>query len=188
MTKSKFRKHIIISSLLAIVVIAGIIAFCVAMFDKYSKPNEDNTSMEFGTVADVYYTTGTKDIVLEMSDGEQLHLVYPWFPKDLYEAIGYDLDQLVELLEGQKVEYRKMDKLPWVVEIYINDIVIDNNKMTSEEIDTTYVAIVIIGLIMLAFPVCGEVAYIKAKHKIYKKAEKKRVRSAKRKKEQITKS
>ena len=181
MTKSEFKKHIIVSSLLTVVAIAVIISFCVIMFDKYSKPSEENTSISSGTVADVYYASGRKEVVLEMSDGEQFLLVCPWLPKDLYNAIGYDLDQLAELLEGQKVEYRKMDNLPWVVEIYINDIVIDNNKMTSEEIDTTYVGIVIIGLIMLAFPVCGEVAYIKAKHKIYKKAEKKRVRSARRK-------
>ncbi|MBE6591469.1 MAG: hypothetical protein E7646_05455 [Ruminococcaceae bacterium] len=181
MTKSEFKKHIIVSSLLTVVAIAVIISFCVIMFDKYSKPSEDNTSVLSGTVADVYYASGKDVTIVEMSDGEQFHLVCPWLPKDLYNAIGYDLDQLAELLEGQKVEYRKMDKLPWVVEIYINDIVIDNNKMTSEEIDTAYVGIVIIGLIMLAFPVCGEVEYIKAKHKIYKKAEKKRVRSAKRK-------
>lgn len=178
MTKSEFKKHIIVSSLLTVVAIAVIISFCVIMFDKYSKPSEDNTSVSSGTVADVYYASGKDVIIVEMSDGEQFQLVCPWLPKDLYNAIGYDLNQLAELLEGQKVEYRKMDKLPWVVEIYINDIVIDNNKMTSEEIDTTYVGIVIIGLIMLAFPVCGEVAYI---NKIYKKAEKKRVRSAKRK-------
>ena len=181
MTKSEFKKHIIVSSLLTVVAIAVIISFCVIMFDKYSKPSEDNTSVSSGTVADVYYASGKDVIIVEMSDGEQFQLVCPWRPKDLYNAIGYDLNQLAELLEGQKVEYRKMDKLPWVVEIYINDIVIDNNKMTSEEIDTTYVGIVIIGLIMLAFPVCGEVAYIKTKHKIYKKAEKKRIRSAKRK-------
>ena len=181
MTKSEFKKHIIVSSLLTVVAITVIISFCVIMFDKYSKPSEENTSISSGTVVDVYYASGTKEVVLEMSDGEQFLLVYPWLPKDLYNAIGYDLDQLAELLEGQKVEYRKMDNLPWVVEIYINDIVIDNNKMTSEEIDTTYVGIVIIGLIMLSFPICGDVAYIKAKQKIYRKAEKKRVRSAKRK-------
>ena len=181
MTKSEFRKHIIVSSLLTVVAIAVIISFCVIMFDTYSKPSEDNTSISSGTVVDVYYETGTKEVVVEMTTGEQFQLVCPWLPKNLYNAIGYDLDQLAELLKGQKVEYRKMDKLPWVVEIYINDIVIDNNKMTSEEIDTTYVGIVIIGLIMLAFPICGDVAYIKAKQKIYRKAEKKRVRSAKRK-------
>ena len=180
MTKSEFRTHIIISSLLTVVAIVVIISFCVIMFDKYSRPSEENTSISSGTVADVYYSTGTKGVVVEMATGEQFQLVCPWLPKDLYNAIGYDLDQLAEILEGENVEYRKMDKLPWVVEIYIDDIVIDNNKMTSEEIDTTYVVIVIIGLIMLAFPICGDIAYIKAKQKIYRKAEKKRVRSAKR--------
>ena len=112
MTKSNFRKHIIISCFIAAIVLVAIILFCIIMFDKYSKPTEENTSIEIGTVADVYYATGTKDIVLEMSDGKQLHLVYPWRAKDLYKAIGYDLDQLVELLEGENVKYRKMDKLP----------------------------------------------------------------------------
>ena len=166
--------------MLTAIVIAVIISFCVIMFDKYSKPSDENTSISSGTVADVYYASGKDVVIVKMSDGEQFQLVCPWFPKDLYEEIGYNLDQLAEILEGKNVEYRKMDKLPWVVEIYIDDIVIDNNKMTFEEIDTTYVGIVIIGLIMLAFPICGEAAYIKAKHKIYRKAEKKRARSAKR--------
>ena len=179
MAKSEFGKHIIVSSLLTVLAIVVIISFCVIMFDKYSKPSEENTSISSGTVADVYYASGI--VIVEMSDGEQFQLVYPWLPKDLYDAIGYNLDQFAELLEGQKVEYRKMDNLPWVVEIYINDIVIDNNKMTSEQSGTTYVGIVIMGLIMLAFPICGDVAYIKAKQKIYRKVEKKRVRSAKRK-------
>ena len=180
MTKSDFRKHIIISSLLATIVIAGIIAFCVMMFDKYQKPNQENTSIEIGTVSDVYYASGKDVVIVEMSNEEKYQLVCPWSPKDLYNSIGYDLDQLAELLEGQTVEYRKMDKLPWIVEIHINDVVIDNNEMTCEQIDTTYVGIVIVGLIMLAFPICGEIAYIKAKCKIYKKAEKKRIKKAKR--------
>ena len=166
--------------MLAAIVIAGIPVFCVMMFDKYSKPNEENTSIEIGTVADVDYASGKDVVIVKMSNEEEYQLVCPWFPKDLYNAIGYDLDQLVELLEGQTVEYRKMDKLPWIVEIYINDIVVDNNKMTCEEMYTTYVGIVIIGLIMLAFPICGEAAYIKVKYKIYRKAEKKRIKKAKR--------
>ena len=180
MTKSDFRKHIIISSLLATIVIAGIIAFCVMMFDKYQKPNQENTSIEIGTVSDVYYASGKDVVIVEMSNEEKYQLVCPWSPKDLYNSIGYDLDQLAELLEGQTVEYRKMDKLTWIVEMHINDVVIDNNEMTCEQIDTTYVGIVIVGLIMLAFPICGEIAYMKAKYKIYKKAEKKRIKKAKR--------
>ena len=180
MTKSDFRKHIIISFLLATIVIAGIIAFCVIMFDRYQKPNQENTSIEIGTVSDVFYASGKNVVIVEMSNEENYQLVCPWSPKDLYNSIGYDLDQLAELLEGQTVEYRKMDKLPWIVEIHINDVVIDNNEMTCEQMDTTYVGIVIVGLIMLAFPICGEIAYIKTKYKIYTKAEKKRIKKARR--------
>ena len=135
MTKSDFRKHIIISFLLATIVIAGIIAFCVIMFDRYQKPNQENTSIEIGTVSDVYYASGKNVVIVEMSNEENYQLVCPWSPKDLYNSIGYDLDQLAELLEGQTVEYRKMDKLPWIVEIHINDVVIDNNEMTCEQMD-----------------------------------------------------
>ena len=104
MTKSEFRTHIIISSLLTVVAIVVIISFCVIMFDKYSRPSEENTSISSGTVADVYYSTGTKGVVVEMATGEQFQLVCPWLPKDLYNAIGYDLDQLAEILEGENVE------------------------------------------------------------------------------------
>ena len=103
MTKSDFRKHIIISSLLATIVIAGIIAFCVIMFDRYQKPNQENTSIEIGTVSDVYYASGKDVVIVEMSNEEKYQLVCPWSPKDLYNSIGYDLDQLAELLEGQTV-------------------------------------------------------------------------------------
>ena len=149
------------------------------MFDKYSKPNEENTSISSGTVADIYYSTGAKQVVLEMSDGVKFQLVCPWLSKDLFNAIGYDIDQLDDLLKGQNVEYRKMDKLPWVVQVYINNIVIDNSEMTSNNIVATRVCIVILGLIMLVFSICGEVAYINAKLRIYRKAEKKRVKSTK---------
>lgn len=181
MTKSEFRKHIVFSTLLAVIAIAVIISFCVIMFGMYSKPTEENTSVSCGTVAHVYYSSGIKEVIIEMTDGEQFQLVCPWLPTDLYNAIGYDLDELEKLLEGQEVEYRRMDKLPWVVEIRIHDVVIDNHNMTSREIDTTYVGIVILGLMMLAFPVCGEVVYVKAKREIYRKAEKKRAGSDRRK-------
>ena len=137
--------------------------------------------MSSGTVARVYYSTNIKEVVVEMSDGEQLQLVCPWLPADLYEAIGHDLDQLAKLLEGQEVEYRRMDKLPWVVEIYVRGIAIDNHQMTSAEIESTYIGITILGLMMLAFPICGEAVYIQAKYKLYRRAEKKRIESDKRK-------
>lgn len=159
--------------------IALIITFCVCLFIQYTKPNEDNTSTSSGTVADVYHG-GKKGVIVEMSSGDQLQLVYPNFSGELYSAIGYDLDELCELLEGEEIEYRRMNRLPWVTEIYVDDIVINNNELTNKQIIVSRIAIVIIGLIMLAFPICGDIAYTKSKYKQYKKAEKKRIRKSKR--------
>ena len=178
MTKKDFIWRIVISAILTAIAITLIITFCVFMFAKYSYPSEENTSMASDTVADVYYATGIKAVMVEMSNGDQFQLEYPNFPKELYSTIGYDLDELCELLEGEKIEYRRMNKLPWIVEIYINETVIDNNVLTVKQMTVTRIAIVIIGFIMLAFPIAGEVLYIKGKHKLYKKAEKKRARKA----------
>ena len=150
------------------------------MFAKYSYPSEENTSIASDTVADVYYASGKNVVIIEMSNRDQFQLVCPNFQRELYSTIGYDLDELCELLEGEKIEYRRMSKLPWIVEIYINETVIDNNVLTFKQMTVTRIAIVIIGLIMLAFPIAGEVLYIKEKHKIYKKEEKKRARKARR--------
>lgn len=176
MTEEVFRKHVIISSVLTVIAIAIIIGFCLFMFDRYSLPSEENTSITSGTVTDVYFASGAKDVMIEMSNGDLFQLVCPWLPRNLYTTIGYDLTQLSELLEGKDIEYRRMNKLPWVVEIYVDDIVIDNSKLTSEEMTVTRISIVILGIIMLAFPIGGDVLYLKAKYKCYAKAEKKRMR------------
>ena len=182
MTKSEFGRRVIISSILSVIAIAIIILFCVFMFDMYSYPSEENTSLESGTVADVYYVTGVKTVMVEMSDGERFQLEYPNFANELYSAIGYDLDGLGKLLNGREIEYRRMNRLPWIVEIYVDDVIVDNNELTNKEITATRVCIVIIGVIMLAFPIAAECAYLKSKYKQYKKAEKKRKRKAEREK------
>ena len=180
MTKKDFIRRIIISSILTAIAIALIIMFCVCSFIQYTKPNEDNTSISSDTVTDVYHGGKNKGVIVEMSNGDQLQLVYPNFSGELYSAIGYDLDELCELLEGEEIEYRRMDRLPWVTEIHVNDIVINNNELTNKQIVATRICIVIIGLIMLAFPICGDVAYIKKQYRCYKKSEKKRARKARR--------
>ena len=180
MTKKNFIRRIIISSVLTAIAIALIITFCVCLFIQYTKPNGDNTSISGGSVADVYHGGKKKGVIVEMSNGDQLQLVYPNFSGELYSAIGYDLDELCELLEGEEIEYRRMDRLPWVTEIHINDIVINNTELTNKQIVATRICIVIIGLIMLAFPISGDVVYVKSKYKQYKKAEKKRTRKARR--------
>ena len=178
MTKKNFIRRIIISSVLTAIAIALIITFCVLMFAKYSYPSEENTSMASDTVADVYY--GKKVVIVEMSNGDQFQLVYPNFAKELYATIGYDLDELCNLLKGKEIKYLRMDHLPWIVEIYVDDIVIDNNVLTAKQMFVARIAIIIIGLIMLAFPICGDVAYIKKQYRCYKKSEKKRARKARR--------
>ena len=69
MTKSVFGRHVLISSLLTAIAIAIIVTFCILMFDKYSYTSGENTSTEIGTVSDVYYATGIKAVMVEMSDG-----------------------------------------------------------------------------------------------------------------------
>ena len=180
MTKKNFIRRIIISSVLTAIAIALIITFCVLMFVKYSYPSEENTSMASDTVADVYYAVGADVVIVEMSNGDQFQLVCPNFAKELYATIGYDLDELCQLLKGKEIRYLQMDHLPWIVEIYIDDIVIDNNVLTAKQMSVTRIAIIITGLIMLAFPISGDVVYVKSKYKQYKKAEKKRTRKARR--------
>ena len=180
MTKKNFIRRIIISSVLTAIAIALIITFCVLMFAKYSYPSEENTSMASDTVADVYYASGKKVVIVEMSNGDQFQLVYPNFAKELYATIGYDLDELCDLLKGKEIRYLRMDHLPWIVEIYVEDIVMNNTELTNKQIVATRICIVIIGLITLAFPICGDVAYTKKQYRCYKKSEKKRARKARR--------
>lgn len=180
MTKKDYIWRMIISSILVVIAIALIITFCVLMFAKYSYPSEENTSMASDTVADVYYASGKKVVIVEMSNGDQFQLVYTNFAKELYATIGYDLDELCDLLKGKEIRYLRMDHLPWIVEIYVDDIVIDNNVLTAKQMSVTRIAIIIIGLIMLAFPICGDVMYIIKQYKYYKKSEKKRARKARR--------
>ena len=180
MTKKNFIRRIIISSVLTAIAVALIITFCVLMFAKYSYPSEENTSMASDTVADVYYASGKKVVIVEMSNGDEFQLVYPNFPKELYATIGYDLDELYNLLIGKEIRYLRMDHLPWIVEIYVDDIVINNTELTNKQMVATRICIVIIGLIMLAFPICGDITYIKKLYRYYKKSEKKRARKARR--------
>ena len=180
MTKKDYIWRMIISSILVVIAIAMIITFCVLMFVRYSYPSEENTSMASDTVADVYYRVGADVVIIEMSEGKKFQLVYPNFESELYSTIGYDLDELCDMMEGKDIKYLRMDHLPWIVEIYVDDIVIDNNILTVKQINATRIGIVILGVIMLAFPISGDVVYVKSKYKQYKKAEKKRTRKARR--------
>ena len=181
MHKQTFRKQIVFSSILTAIAIVPIVVFCACMIKRYSPPNENNTSTMSDTVTEVYYTApGERVVVIALLDKEPLKLVSPYTLNNLYSTIGYDIDELANLLEGKDIEYRRMNDLPWAIEIYVGDTKIDNTKLTTQQMYFTRVGIVIVGLIMLAFAVCGDIVYLKSRHHTYQKAERKRIKRAKR--------
>ena len=183
MTQKDFRKRIVISSVITATVVAVIIGLGIILFNLYPMPDEKNTSVLSGTVNDVYLSKA--GVFVEMENGDSLRFVYPWGVQNLFSEIGYDIEKLSDLIEGKVIEYRRTDQWPWILEINTGDVKIDNNKLTAEYIVTTRVGIVIIALIMLAFPISGDAVYIKKIHKVYTRAEKKRERKAKRQKNMI---
>lgn len=116
-----------------------------------------------------------------MENEEKLESVYPWGIQNLYSSIGYDVSQLADLLEGEKVTCRRMDHLSWAVEIYVGDTVVDNSELTGHQMVVTRVGIVILGLMMVAFLIAGDVSYLKDQYRRCLKTQKKLVRKEKRK-------
>ena len=181
MHKQAFRKQIVLSSILTAIAVVAIVVFCVCMFKRYSPPTVNNTSVISGTVTAVYYGGyHCRDIEIAISNDKPLILVAPYSVSHLCDTIGYDVDQLAQLLEGKTIEYRRMNGLPWIVEIHTGDIEIENIKLTTTQMHHTRIGIIILGLIMLAFPVCGDIVYLKSRYRIYQKVERKRIRKAKR--------
>ncbi len=173
MTKKSFLKHAIVSSFLTIAAITAILAFCVVSYIRYSPPDENNTSVKRDTVTDVYHALPINNVVVVMSNGDSLQLVYEFSVQNLYSAIGYDIEQLSDLLVGKSVAYRRMNNLPWVIEINMGDVTINNQASTEKMIVLARIELVVLGLIMLPWPVYGNVLYLKGKYKLYKKAQKK---------------
>ncbi len=180
MTKQAFTNRIIFSSILTAIAIVLIVAFSVTMFGRYAPPNEKNTISTSGTVSEVYHAVPKGEVVVSLSNGEKLKLVYPMGIQNLYSTIGYDIDELADLLEGQVIQCRRMEHLPWAVEITVGDTKLDNIKLTAQQMVVTRVAIVIVGAIMLALCVGGEAVYLKAKYQAYRKIKRKQERKAKR--------
>ena len=180
MTKDTFRKCIIISSVLFFAALVVILGFCAVMFHWYELPNENNTFLVSGTVTEVYYAVPRDKIVIALENEEKLELVYPWGYQNLCSSIGYDVSQLADLLEGEKVTCRRMDHLSWAVEIYVGDTVVDNIELTGHQMIVTRVGIVILGMLMVAFLIAGDVSYLKEQYKHYLKTKKKQARKDKR--------
>lgn len=160
MTIAFSGKSILASVALTIIVIILILGFCSNQFSRYSEPTADNTSVINVTVSDIYYSLSAKTIAIETSSGDEFQLVYPTSSREMYEEIGYDFEDLEVLLKGKNVELLVMNDLPWVVEIHVDGETIDNSILTEKQAGVTRASIIILGLIMLAFPICGEITYI----------------------------
>lgn len=180
MTKQDFIKRILISSLVTAVVIALITGFGITAFFGYSPLDEDNTYITSGTVTDVYCTVPHNDIIIELSGKEALSLAYFGFPDKLYSSIGYDLEQLADLLQGKNIDCLRMKELPWVVEIYAGDVVIDNRELTNKQLAHQRVQLVVWLVIVLGLSVGADISYLADKYECYKRAEKKRAKKLKR--------
>ena len=180
LTKAEFRRCIIISSIIALIFLISASIFCVAMFNEYTFVSDDTTHISSGTVADVFFAVGSDRVGLEMSDGNCFYLVYPWFARGLYKSIGYDIDELSNLLEGRSIKYRRMNNHNWIVEIYVDDITIDNTKLTNEQTTVTRFGIVIIGIMMAIVIGAIYIGYLKDKYVLYKRGERKRIKKLKR--------
>ena len=177
MTKVSFLRHAIISIAVTVLLIAfAIVFFSVFTYYKYPMPNEENTTVKSGTVKEVYYMVGRDTVGVELSDGNVLIFVYPFFAWEFYSHIGYNLDELCDLLEGKSIEYRQMNTTDWVLEIYVDDAVIDNVKLTEEQLIATWVGAVIISILMLALIICFEYLYLHPKYKSYRQYERKRLK------------
>ncbi len=165
--KSKAIFSLMITFLASIV----IIVFFVLMFCKYAPPNETNTYTSHGTVSDVYLVLESKKTNLEIAfeNGETFSLVYPNTIKELYAKLGYDDEELEELLEGKEVEFTALKNWNWITNISVGTIRLDNTELTATQCRFTQIVIVLLGIIALVFPIGLEKMYwdknIKSKKK-----------------------
>lgn len=177
LNKRTFIRQILLSSFLMFIIIAAIAGLSVMLLQLYAPPSESNTVAVTGTVTEVYFARSKGGVVV-LSSGEQLQLVYP--AGSLYSAVGYDVRQLADLLEGKDIQCRRMARLPWIVEIHAGDATIDNLEATVEQMAFTRAGIVVLGLILLVISIGCDVTYLQAKYQCYLKEQKKQKKRRKR--------
>lgn len=180
MTKQTWHKCLAISAVITLMIILGIVCFLFLMFQRYSYPDEHNTSLVTGTVGEVYFTVPKDEVVIELTNGECLQLVYPSMKSQLFSAIGYNIEELASLLEGKQIQYRRMDDLPWIVQTNVDGTIIDNHELTAQQISVSRSGLVIIGLTVFALAMSSEATYLKTQYDRYRNAERKRLKKARR--------
>ena len=178
MTKQEFLRCAIISITVTVIVSAMVIAF-FAIFTayKYPLPNENNTYYKSGTVEKVYYYGGKNtELGLELTDGSSLLFVYPFSSKQFFSQVGYDFEGLSTLLEGNTIEYRALNNCPWLLEVCVGEIVIDNTELTEKQIVFTWIGSIILAILVMVIIVGVEISYLHPKYKLYQKKERERLK------------
>ena len=170
MTKKAFALRTAISITIAVTAIALYLLFAYTQWLKYSSPDESNTTVFSGTITDVYYGVPHGGVTVVFADGEKLRFAYATRSRELYEHLGYSLDELVELLEGEEVVCTRMTRLSWIVEIRLGDITLSNEALTVEQIKVTRWSILILAPIWVAICAVADVSYIRIVHERYAKA------------------
>ncbi len=180
--KKVFLKQVVVSTILFLMAVSCIVGLYVyIVFYQYSPPTDNTTTLARGTVKEVYYHSKLGDVCIVMTNEAEYRLTSPnKGTAQLRKEIGYSTEQLATLLEGNEIQYRYMDRLSWITQIYIGNTVIDNTKLTNDTIVTCNIATAVICLIGLAFPVCGYVYYLRTKYARYQGAERKRKKKEKR--------
>ena len=154
------KKPIVISLAFTVFIVAVITVFLGGMFNKYSPPSSENTSVINATVADAYYSLNKKAIVVETSDAGEFVLTYTT-SRALHSETGYSSDELAEFIRGKDVELLVMNDLEWIVEIHAGDIIIDNTKLTARQVSITRASVIVLGIIALTLTVSAEILYLK---------------------------
>ena len=170
MTKKAFAVRTAISITIAVTAIALYLLSAYTQWLKYSSPDESNTTVFSGTITDVYYGAPRGGVTVVFADGEKLRFAYATRSRELYEHLGYSLDELVELLEGEEVVCTRMTRLSWIVEIRLGDITLSNEALTVEQIKVTRWSILILAPIWVAICAVADVSYIRIVHERYAKA------------------
>ncbi len=180
LTHQGFRYRLGIAFSIALIALAATLWFCMAMLHQYELPSAENTYSFRCRITEIEYTSGHGTIRLVTAEGEKLEFVYPWRKSDFFEAIGYDWEELVDLLEGQEVTVCRMERQPWIISLTVGDITLDNLELTRAECQETHLGIGMIGLLLLAIVTVSLVEYWRSIWKLYQRGEKNRRRRERR--------
>lgn len=151
---------------------------------QYAARTEDNTSIARGTVESVYTSTTrrghSRTLYVGMTSGENLILSHGFTMSSFKNETGYDLAQLRALLEGNEITYLRMDRVPWIVKIYIGDTVIDNTKLTDTDLTTSRWGVPILSSLLLIAAIIWDICHFRKKYaQMERKRRKKERRRAK---------